>query len=215
MPDNKTSKPWYQQSRLKATQALIGIRNELRAENLHDTEDEPLDQGIDPLEKHPEVFLKRTIDGTYNDTDKPKMGAVGARFGRNFPLEETRPDMANLMNPNPRDVSRKLMTRGEFQPVPTLNLFAAAWIQFETHDWFSHGRFDEDPQPIEVPLAVGDPWPQHPMKMPRTRPDPQPTAGSTKPPSYRNGVTHWWDGSQLYGSDAATHARVRTGVGDE
>ena len=39
------------------------------------------------------------------------MGAVGCRFGRNVPLEHTRPDTANLLVPNPRVVSRELMTR--------------------------------------------------------------------------------------------------------
>jgi hypothetical protein len=33
------------------------------------------------------------------------------------------------------------------------------------------------------------------------------------PPTLRNMVTHWWDGSQLYGSDAATAARLREGAG--
>ena len=99
---NDPNKPWYQQSRLKATQALIGFRDQLRAENLHDTEDAPLDTGIDPIGQHPEVFLKRTLDGTYNDTAKPRMGSLGTRFGRNFALDETRPDLANLLTPNRR-----------------------------------------------------------------------------------------------------------------
>ena len=38
------------------------------------------------------------------------------------------------------------MTRDEFIPATTLNVLAAAWIQFEVHDWFSHGPNDlEDP----------------------------------------------------------------------
>ena len=30
-----------------------------------------------------------------------------------------------------------------------------------------------------------------------------------KPASFQNEVTHWWDGSQIYGSDKATQDRVR------
>ena len=39
------------------------------------------------------------------------MGAAGCRFGRNVPLEHTFPDTPNLLVPNPRVVSRELMTR--------------------------------------------------------------------------------------------------------
>ena len=40
------------------------------------------------------------------------MGAANRRFGRNFPLDQTAPDPANLLNPSPREVSRTLLTRG-------------------------------------------------------------------------------------------------------
>ena len=68
------------------------------------------------------------------------MGSAGCRFGRNVPLEHTFPDTANLLVPNPRVVSRELMTREQFQPATILNLLAAAWIQFMVHDWFVHKR---------------------------------------------------------------------------
>ena len=54
----------------------------------------------------------------------PQMGAAGRRFGRNFPLEHTFPDTANLLIPNPRVVSRELMTRDTFKPATILNLLA-------------------------------------------------------------------------------------------
>ena len=42
------------------------------------------------------------------------------------------------------------------------------------------------------------------MEIQRTRPDPSydPSAGG--PPTYVSDDSHWWDGSQIYGSDAAT-----------
>ena len=55
----------------------------------------------------------RTVDGTFNDLKCPMMGATGARFGRNVPLTETFPDTANLLNPNPRDISHELFTRND------------------------------------------------------------------------------------------------------
>jgi Animal haem peroxidase len=66
------------------------------------------------------------------------MRAIGARFGRNFPLDRVHPDSKHLMNPSPRTVSRRLLTREVFQPVEGLNLLAAARIQFQVHDWFAH-----------------------------------------------------------------------------
>ena len=72
------------------------------------------------------------------------MGAAGRRFGRNVPLEHVVPDTANLLIPNPRVVSRELMTRDAFQPATFLNLLAASWIQFMVHDWFVHKRSATD-----------------------------------------------------------------------
>ena len=43
-------------------------------------------------------------------------------------------------------------------------------------------------------------------------PDPAP-AGSTRPPAYANLNSHWWDASQIYGSDADTAAKLRTKIG--
>lgn len=81
----------------------------------------------------------RNFDGTYNSTAMPKMGCTGMRFGRNFPRQYTpKPTEAEIMTPNPRMLSEIFMTRKEFIPATTLNLLAAAWIQFQTHDWFVH-----------------------------------------------------------------------------
>ena len=136
------------------------------------------------------------INGTYNDLDDPLMGSLGSRFGRNVPLEHTYPDdPKRLLDPNPRLISRRLLTRESFQPATTLNLLAGAWIQFEVHDWLSHDP--ELPDPWEIPLEKDDPWPEHPMKILRTKPDPSPDASG--PPTYVTGDTHWWDGSQVYG----------------
>jgi hypothetical protein len=204
-------RPWYRRPLLTATPALVEVRNTLREKNLHDTEDGPL-TGPPPLQPDAPEHFERTFDGTYNDREQPRMGCVHARFGRNVPLADTKPDVANLLTPNPRLVSERLMGRDSFQAVPFLNLLAASWIQFQTHDWFSHGRNDGDAAPIEVPIEAGDSWPARPMKVPHTRVDPTFDPASGKAPAYRNEVTHWWDGSQIYGVSAAENAALRTGV---
>jgi hypothetical protein len=184
---------------------LIGLRNVLRKQNLYDTGRGPLDQP--DVDDHPNYLTARTLDGTFNNLDDPLMGSLGSRFGRNVPLEHTVREK-NPLEPNPRTVSRELLTRKEFIPATTLNLLAGAWIQFEVHDWFSHGKNDEQ-NPWLVPLADDDPWPEHPMQIQRTRSDP--SANPEGPPTFVTDDTHWWDGSQVYGRDPKFAEALRTG----
>src|SRR5438067_6390895 len=155
-----------------ALPVLIGLRDRLRAKNLYDTGRGPLDKPPFTDPNQADYMGARTLDGTYNDLDHPLMGSIGSRFGRNIPLELTYPDPEPaILQPNPRDVSRELLTRDTFIPATTLNLLAGAWLQFEVHDWFSHGIGAPD-KPWELPLRDEDPWPERPMKILRTQPDP-------------------------------------------
>ncbi len=132
------------------------------------------------------------------------MGARGVRFGRNIPLERTFPEPEpSILQPSPRLISSRLLTRDQLIPARGANALVAAWLQFEVHDWFSHGK-NLTENPWRVSLPEGDTWHQNPMEIPRTRPDPSydPSAGG--PPTYVSDDSHWWDGSQIYGSDAAT-----------
>jgi Animal haem peroxidase len=203
-------KPWYELPRLLADVRLYDIRKELRAKNLHDTQEPPEARQEIPANLDPALRHARTIDGTYNDLNFPKMGSAGCRFGRNFPLDQVVPDAPNLLIPNPRVVSVELMTREQFQPATFLNLLAAAWIQFMVHDWFVHER--SKTAFAEIPTSPGDGFGAPSIRVPRSVPDPAP-AGSTRPPAYANLNSHWWDASQLYGSDANTAAQVRTKIG--
>jgi hypothetical protein len=187
---------------------LIGIRMQMRQRNLYATGLPP----ATPPAASTHRLIARTADGTYNDLATPAMGSAGTRFGRNVPLEVTFPaPEPDVLTPNPRTVSRALLTRDEFQPATTLNLLAAAWLQFMVHDWLSHGKNQKE-HPWLIPLQEDDPWPQHPMRILRTCPDPTrtPQEGGL-PPTFVNVATHWWDASQLYGSDAATQASLRAG----
>ena len=211
-------KEWFELPRPAAVARLVEIRNELRAKNLYDTEDPPHPQGAATVP--PEAKIGRTASGEFNDLRCPMMGSSGARFGRNVPLSETFPDAANLMNPNPRTISQELFTRDKFQPATILNVMAAAWIQFQTHDWFLHRQGTMD-SAHEIPLKDGDPWPERPMRLPKTPVDPQKRPDAKRPPAYVNDNSHWWDGSQIYGSTPAVQATLRTGekgkvkVGDD
>ena len=204
------NRPWYKLPRLLAMGRLIEMRNDLREKNLHDTEEPPLERREIPADFDPVLRESRTPDGTNNDLRVPRMGAAGRRFGRNFPLSEVAPDTPNLLVPNPRVVSRELMTRETFQPATILNLLAAAWIQFMVHDWFVHRRSTTDF--VDIPTPPGDDFGEPSIHLPRTVPDAAPV-GSTRPPAYANLNSHWWDASQIYGSDAAMAAALRTKIG--
>jgi hypothetical protein len=204
----KDEKQWYEFPDLIAGPKLFQSRNELREKNLHDTEEPPLERSSEPVPGDARTW--RTSDGTYNDVTCPRMGSAGVRFGRNVPLSETFPDTANMMNPSPRLVSRELLTRTRFQEATFLNVIAAAWIQFMVHDWFAHKK-GVWTHTHDVPLDAGDTWHERPMRVPKTPADPPKVAQSARPPAYTNENTHWWDGSEIYGSSASTQASLRAG----
>jgi hypothetical protein len=184
---------------------LVGLRERLRRRNLHDTE---TGRTVTPAPR-PDDLAARTIDGTWNDLDSPGMGAVGARFGRNVPVRHTFPEeLPGLLDPSPREVSRKLLTRERFQPATTLNVLAAAWLQFEVHDWVSHGQHEIE-SPWRVQLEDADPWTTRPMEIPRTRRDPTSDEDPSTPPTFVTADSHWWDGSQVYGTKPAFAAALR------
>ena len=118
---------------------LDALRHDLRQHNLIDTgtrEAPPKARPVPP-DVPPEERVRRTYDGRFNDLSDPEMGAVGASFGRNMaPVDPA----ADWMEPNPVTVSERLMKREHFIPATTLNVLAAAWIQFQVHDWVAHAR---------------------------------------------------------------------------
>jgi hypothetical protein len=196
---------WDRLPRPLGVLTLVGLRTRLRQRNLYDT-----GEGgavAPPADDRSE----RTTDGSWNDLSRPTMGMIGARFGRNVPVDKTFPEpLPQLLEPNPRVVSHELLTRDEFKPATIVNVLAGAWLQFEVHDWFSHGK-NVPEEPFELALADDDPWYERPMRIERTRRDPSHTGDGT-PPTYVTDDSHWWDGSQIYGSDRDFARAVRAGT---
>jgi hypothetical protein len=198
---------WSRVPKPVALLTLMGLRMRLRRDNLYDTSGVTLPWAPSPLPDGQRP-LTRAADGKGNDLTHEDMGSAGALFGRNVPPSETAP--SKVLTPNPRRVSLELLTRTTFQPATTLNVLAAAWLQFEVHDWFSHGT-NEPNNPWLIDLDPSDPWPQHPMQIPRTH---QATATNDgNPPTYANTETHWWDASQVYGSTLEFQKMIRTNQG--
>ena len=171
-------------------------------------------------------------------------------------------DRLGLLKPDPQVISRKLFTRFQskpdkcregyglpgnskeaqcdYKPAPFFNVLAAFWIQFMTHDWFSHleegqnqsekmemGCKTQKVNNVEKPLTPDD------IKKLKCRPDDRMEkaliAEDSEPRRFQyqgkeylarshkttaNTVTAWWDTSQLYGYDEVSRQRVKRDPGD-
>ena len=75
-------------------------------------------------------------------------------------------------------------------------MFAASWIQFQTHDWFSHGESSTG-DVFRIPLTSTDPRRRFgisQLTLGKTVADPRSQVElSLLPPVFKNEVTHWWD----------------------
>ena len=187
---------------------LVALRINLRQKNLIDTTSiEPPAPPADSFGYDIRRF--RTPDGSYNDPAYPAMGMKGVRFGRNVAIEKTWPERAEIMAPNPRVISRRLLARREFIPARSLNLLAAAWLQFQVHDWFSHGKNEKKFHIIPLDPDSDD-WPGNGIVVTSTKWDPVtgPSDGSC-PPTYVCDDSHWWDASQVYGDTLERQGMLR------
>jgi hypothetical protein len=172
-------------------------------------------------------------------------------------------DRLSLLRPDPQVISRRLFTRDQtgavdcnqgrgvpgsaaaecpYKKAPFFNVLAAYWIQFMTHDWFSHlddarndqsrimtslGCASERQGNVETPLTAEQ------IARLGCRPDDKMEAAliaqDGPPPTFtqsgveraaraykttRNEVTAWWDSSQIYGSDEKSLARVKRDPAD-
>jgi Animal haem peroxidase len=216
---------WYRRSMTLAILTLAYMREQLNKKNLKSTYPPGTLIGFQPLGQiPPEGAIRfRTADGSWNNLENPKEGAAGTRFLRNVSMEAICPETGEtLMTPNPREISRKLLTRPQqgkatqMQEIPFLNMLAAAWIQFQNGDWINHGEIlYRDVH--EIPLAEDDParlkYRQTKMFVGKTQADPTWTVDREQTPiTFINEVTHWWDGSQIYGSDQDMQDRLRSFV---
>lgn len=133
--------PWHRLPTTLGLANLLAFRAELEAKNLYDVYPNAEFQGTEatcPM-KDSRFVTARNSDGLFNNEAQPKMGCVGMRFGRNVPRKNAKmPTDAELLTPSPRLVSDKLLARSEFKPATIVNLLAAAWIQFQVHDWVFH-----------------------------------------------------------------------------
>lgn len=206
--------PWYRLPLDASLLNLVFLRKTLRHDNLIDTDvpEAPPQAGPVPVPVDERLRTSRSYDGTYNDLSAPRMGAVGSAFGRNL-KPDYRPDLFDT--PNPVTVSRQLLTRDSFVPATSLNILAAAWIQFQVHDWVNHRRYGEGGKKVEVPLPPGGgTWansPGGPEEMVMRFADNEgiELPGDRPPILFGNTASHWWDGSEVYGGDENSARQLR------
>jgi hypothetical protein len=194
---------------------LSAERWDLLHENLFDT-------GVDDGDADCATIMKvphRTADGRcyyYNQkvfADKVRIGDNQQRFGRNVPATSAVAKY-DVMDPNPRVVSQKLLTRigGKTREADIINVLAAAWLQAQNHDWFTHGKNAKPEQAamLHMEAVPGDREFPNGINVPATQPDQSGLDPHGYAKTFRNHVTHWWDASEIYGSDEATIQKVRT-----
>ena len=203
---------WHKLPKIIGVINLLAFRDELRANNLYDTYPDESYQGNPGTDPMPDTkYLSvRESDGKFNDVEEPRMGCVGMRFGRNVPRKDTKPENHDeLLDPNPRLISERLLARrpGQFKAATIVNLLAAAWIQFQVHDWFAH--YNSTDEEVEIPLPKEDTWSDPQMKVSRTQADKPLDNTDRESPPYSNQNTAWWDGSQIYGSSESKTTALR------
>lgn len=176
-------------------------------------------------------------------------------LGRTALTKNRHGDRIGLLMPDPQVISRKLFTRRQSHPescrnghgdgtagagcdykkAPFFNVLAAFWIQFMTHDWFSHleeghnqpswmevGCRSQKVGNVEQPLTdaeiarlgcrPGDRIDRAYVEEgsePATFEHDRKTYLARAPKTMRNNVTAWWDASQIYGYDEDSERRVR------
>jgi hypothetical protein len=202
---------------------IFGLLSLLRQHNLADTEVLPHNEILPLSDPPPGVKVSRTADGSFNSLAEPRNGMSGTRFGRNVPLDHIPPVTDDtLLTPSPLTVSRGLLARrdGEFQSAESLNLLAAAWVQFMVIDWFSHGRQSsrggtdgprrDGQQVLPLPIDSNQQGLESKLVFTRMPADPTRLPEGEGPPTFVNSHSHWWDLSSIYGSSVEAQDAVRS-----
>lgn len=129
------------------------------------------------------------------------MGMYRNRFGRNtnISIEEVLQKAPDLLHPHPLKLANLMKRKDKtYIESPNINMLAAAWIQFQTHDWFLHATDDKmDWVKIPNPNNHGTYF--------KFKPTLRDDKGHTI-----NDATHWWDASMIYGSNLEEQNKVRT-----
>jgi peroxidase len=163
----------------------------------------------------------RSIDGSDNNLADPTMNQIDTDFARVGPANFSDDVYGMTWGPNPREISNIVVAQGDTgEGGPhlvdnngiALSGMMYAWGQFIDHD------LDLEQQgtttDISITVPANDKFLAPGSIIPVTRVAIDPATGvAGHPATAINTVTGWLDGSQIYGSDAATAASLRTADG--
>ncbi len=169
-----------------------------------------------------EAFAIRSIDGSSNNTQFPDMGRAGSMLVRRADSDygDDVSQMAGANRQNPRAISNIVNQHQAPARQNTINAsdFVWQWGQFVDHDIdFTNGA---DPvEPAFIPIPVGDPQfdpfgtGAMMMQFERSAYELNTGTGADNPRQQLNMITTWIDASNVYGSDTARAAALRTNDG--
>src|SRR4051812_26542576 len=163
----------------------------------------------------------RTIDGSNNNLADPTMNQIDTDFARVGPANFSDGVNGMTWGPNPREISNIVVAQGDTgEDGPhlvddngiALSGMMYAWGQFIDHDLDLEQQGTTTDISITVPADDEFLAPGSIIPVTRVAIDPA-TGVAGHPATAINTVTGWLDGSQIYGSDAATAASLRTADG--
>jgi len=163
----------------------------------------------------------RSIDGSDNNLSDPAENQAGTDFARVGPANFADGIDAMTPGPNPREISDIVSAQPNDTNGPglvdsngvALSGMMYAWGQFIDHDLDleKQGATTAD---ISITVPAGDQFLAPGSQIPLTRVAIDPATGvAGHPAAAINTITGWLDGSQIYGSDPATAASLRTADG--
>jgi peroxidase len=165
----------------------------------------------------------RTIDGSNNNLADPAMNKAQTDFTRVGPANFSDGISEMRSGPNPREISNIVVAQeetGEDGPHLmndngiALSGMMYAWGQFIDHDLDLQKGGGGTTADISITVPPGDEFLEPGSTIPVTRLAIDPATGiEGHPATAINTITGWLDGSQIYGSDAATAANLRTADG--
>ncbi|HSR51504.1 MAG TPA: peroxidase family protein [Acidobacteriota bacterium] len=163
----------------------------------------------------------RSIDGRFNNLNHPELGAASTPLLRLMApaYGDGIDDMGGVGRPGPREVSNTVND----QAGSILNRLHASdylwqWGQFLDHDIDLTDGADP-PEPVDIAVPSGDPFfdpdstGTQVIPFNRSIYDPASGTAADNPRQQLNEITAWIDASNVYGSDDARAAALRTNDG--
>ncbi len=166
----------------------------------------------------PALAENRSIDGSGNNIANTSMGAAGSLLLRGSAGCQYSDGTGAMMNrPNPRELTNALsaQTPGGLGNARGLSSMTWQWGQFMDHDYALVNEGTTESADFAVPIGdpTFDPFSTGTAVMPFFRSDYVGGTSPADPRQHANEITHWLDGSQVYGSDIVRANTLRSFAG--